>query len=179
MPYLHLSELRKVVTQQLTIDTDWHAASAAYTAKLNVQKSSVEGEPSISDMFTTIEELELKEESSKHKGEEEAEDAKERGRKGKVSVAQSTSSDDWRRKCINDRNHSVTSGFLKVLHTLPGVDKQRQVFKLREILQHLSTYICDNRSRFFDSRNISIVLCHKDLLGEAFGVKAFHRTQVM
>ena len=177
MPYLHLSELRKVVTQQLAIDADWHAASAAYTAKLKVQKSSVEGEPSISDMFTAFEELELKEESSEHK--EEAEAAKERGRKGKVTVAQSTSSDDWRRKCIHDTNHSVTSGFLKVLHTLPGVDKQRQVFKLREILQHLSTYICDNRSRFFDSRNISIVLCHKDLLGEAFGVKAFHRTQVM
>ncbi len=35
-----------------------------------------------------------------------------------------------------------------------------------------------NKDRFFDLRNIRIALVENDPLGEAFGVKAFARSQV-
>jgi hypothetical protein len=42
----------------------------------------------------------------------------------------------------------------------------------------LSSYIMQNRDRFFDPRNIKVVMCGEDPLGVAFELKAFHRTQV-
>ena len=42
----------------------------------------------------------------------------------------------------------------------------------------LSTYILTNKQRFFDPRNIKLAIVKDDPLGEAFGVRAFHRCQV-
>ena len=42
----------------------------------------------------------------------------------------------------------------------------------------LSTYILRNKQRFFDTRNIKLAMVKGDLLGDAFGVNAFHRCQV-
>ena len=42
----------------------------------------------------------------------------------------------------------------------------------------LSTYILTNKTRFFDPRNIKLAIVKDDPLGEAFGVRAFHRCQV-
>jgi hypothetical protein len=42
----------------------------------------------------------------------------------------------------------------------------------------LSKYIMANKDKFFDLRNIRIALVENDPLGEAFGVKAFARSQV-
>ena len=44
--------------------------------------------------------------------------------------------------------------------------------------KHLSHYILTRKERFFDDRNIKVALCDGDPLGVAFGVRAFHRTQV-
>ena len=42
----------------------------------------------------------------------------------------------------------------------------------------LSSYILRNKQRFFDTRNIKLAMVKGDLLGDAFGVNAFHRCQV-
>ena len=42
----------------------------------------------------------------------------------------------------------------------------------------MSQYILDNKDRLFDDRNIKIAHVGQDILGIAFNVKAFHRTQV-
>ncbi len=48
-------------------------------------------------------------------------------------------------------------------------------FQLTKCLSH---YILSRKEKFFDDRNIKVALCEGDPLGNAFGVRAFHRTQV-
>ena len=47
-----------------------------------------------------------------------------------------------------------------------------------QLTNYLSQYILQNRSKFFDKRNHMVAICEGDVLGQAFGVKAFHRSQV-
>ena len=68
--------------------------------------------------------------------------------------------------------------FLAVLRTLPETDKNKLVFTYEEATLLLSTYILKHKNRFFDNRNIKLAMVKGDLLGEAFGVSAFHRCQV-
>jgi len=68
--------------------------------------------------------------------------------------------------------------FLAVLRTLPETDKNKLVFTYEEVAILLSTYILKHKNRLFDPRNIKLALVKGDLLGEAFGVSAFHRCQV-
>jgi len=68
--------------------------------------------------------------------------------------------------------------FLLVLRTMPDVDKNKTVFTYEEVTLLLSTYILRNKQRFFDTRNIKLAMVKGDLLGDAFGVNAFHRCQV-
>ena len=42
----------------------------------------------------------------------------------------------------------------------------------------LSKYILMNKQKFFDTRNITLAMVQDDLLGQAFGVRGFHRSQV-
>jgi hypothetical protein len=49
---------------------------------------------------------------------------------------------------------------------------------LSQVAILLSTYILKHKNRLFDPRNIKLALVKGDLLGEAFGVSAFHRCQV-
>ena len=42
----------------------------------------------------------------------------------------------------------------------------------------LSKYILARKEKFFDQRNIKLAMVENDKIGEAFGVKAFHRCQV-
>ena len=42
----------------------------------------------------------------------------------------------------------------------------------------LSKYILARKDKIFDPRNIKLALVANDPIGEAFGVKAFHRCQV-
>ena len=73
----------------------------------------------------------------------------------------------------------VRQDFLAVLRTLPQVKSHQTVFEYSELSKLLTSYILKNKARLFDQRNIKVVLCEGDLLGRAFGVKAFYRTQVM
>lgn len=68
--------------------------------------------------------------------------------------------------------------FLLVLHTMPEVDKNRTTFTYGETTLFLSNYILRNKEKFFDLRNIKVAIVKDDLLGDAFGVNAFHRCQV-
>ena len=68
--------------------------------------------------------------------------------------------------------------FLAVLRTLPETNKNKLVFTYEEATRLLSTYILKHKNRFFDNRNIKLAMVKGDLLGEAFGVSAFHRCQV-
>ena len=65
-----------------------------------------------------------------------------------------------------------------MLQTLPEVEKDKKIFSFGEITRLFSTYILRNKQRFIDARNIKVAIVKYDLLGEAFGVSAFHRSQV-
>eukprot|EP00092_Neocalanus_flemingeri_P016377 GFUD01017726.1.p1 GENE.GFUD01017726.1~~GFUD01017726.1.p1 ORF type:complete len:350 (+),score=74.25 GFUD01017726.1:187-1236(+) len=68
--------------------------------------------------------------------------------------------------------------FLKVVQTVPGMDPKQTSFSYEEITSLLSKYILSRKDQIFDKRNLKLALVGKDPLGEAFGVKAFHRCQV-
>lgn len=69
----------------------------------------------------------------------------------------------------------VKPKFLKVLKTMV---KNQETFTYEELAKHLSNYILSKRDQFFDERNIKVCMVKDDILGEAFNVKAFHRSQV-
>ena len=85
--------------------------------------------------------------------------------------------------------------FLEVVRSLPNTDPKQTVFSYEEVLflsefrpedyfffcqvtLLLSTYIFAHKEKFFDCRNIKLAMVAGDPLGEAFGVRAFHRCQV-
>ena len=67
---------------------------------------------------------------------------------------------------------------LKVLQLVPGTNPKQTVFSYEEITQLLSKYIISRKNDIFDPRNIRLALVADDPIGEAFGVKGFHRCQV-
>ena len=69
--------------------------------------------------------------------------------------------------------------FLKVLHLAPGANRGQTTFTFSEIICLLSSYILSKREEIFDKRDIKIAIVRNDPLGIAFGVKAFHRNQVV
>lgn len=83
-----------------------------------------------------------------------------------------------------DANFDITAkytakpDFLKVLHSVSGVDPTCRVFFYTEITGLLSKYIMANKEKLFRSRNIKVCYVEDDLLGKAFGVRAFARNQV-
>ena len=60
------------------------------------------------------------------------------------------------------------------------LDSSREIeyFCFLQLTNYLSRYILDNKTRLFDVRNHMVVICREDPLGEAFGLDAFHRSQV-
>jgi len=68
--------------------------------------------------------------------------------------------------------------FLKVVQTVPGIDPKQTIFTYEYVTLLLSKYILSRKDQIFDPRNIKLALVDKDPIGEAFGVKAFHRCQV-
>ena len=68
--------------------------------------------------------------------------------------------------------------FLRVMQTLPNVNKDQRVFSYEEIVMNLSSYIMNKKHQFFDTRNVKLAMVKDDILGKAFGVDAFHRCQV-
>ena len=74
--------------------------------------------------------------------------------------------------------YEVTPALLKALQTVEQVDPDQTTFYYKDVSNILSRYIIANKEKLFDLRNIRIALVQDDPLGQAFGVKAFSRTQV-
>ena len=77
-----------------------------------------------------------------------------------------------------DTKYRVKPFFLDVLHSVEGANQDKVIYSRSEAATMLSQYILAKRDTLFDSRNIKLALVEGDLLGKAFGVKAFHRDQV-
>ena len=58
------------------------------------------------------------------------------------------------------------------------VNSNTTIFYYRDVCTLLSKYILNNKDKFFDNRNIRIADVSDDILGEAFNVNIFHRSQV-
>ena len=67
---------------------------------------------------------------------------------------------------------------LNVIRSAPGTNQEKTIFSYKETTQLLSNYILSRKDAIFDSRNIRLALVAQDPIGEAFGVKAFHRCHV-
>ena len=80
-------------------------------------------------------------------------------------------------KFNHNKKFYVKTAFRKVLLRVKPDLKQR-VFTYKELTNMLSMYILNNKKRLFHEANIKIANVENDLLGEVFGVKMFHRTQV-
>ena len=84
----------------------------------------------------------------------------------------------------NRRNFNVEGRYwvrqplLKVFSKVSGVNPRQVIYMYRDCTSTLSRYILDNKDKFFDIRNIKVAHVEGDLLGAAFNVKVFHRTQV-
>ena len=81
---------------------------------------------------------------------------------------------------FTDKNAKFTlkPKFLKVVRLVPCIDNTQTVFSYEEVTFLLSKYILARKKEIFDPRNIKLALVGNDPLGDAFGVKAFHRCQV-
>ena len=61
---------------------------------------------------------------------------------------------------------------------VPGIDLTQIEFSYSEVTLLLSKYIISRKDDIFDPRNNLLALVANDPIGDAFGVKAFHRCQV-
>ena len=79
-----------------------------------------------------------------------------------------------------DKNAKFTlkPKFLKVVQLVPGTDLKQTIFSYEEVTLLLSKYILSRKDDIFDPRNIKLAIVANDPIGDAFGVKAFHRCQV-
>ena len=73
-----------------------------------------------------------------------------------------------------DKNAKFTlkPKFLKVVQLVPGTDLKQTIFSYEEVTLLLS------KDDIFDPRSIKLAIVANDPIGDAFGVKAFHRCQV-
>ena len=74
---------------------------------------------------------------------------------------------------------TIRPNLLKVLQMIPGTDNTKTVFSYEEIKQLLSKYIISRKDDIFDPRNKKLALVANDPISLAFGVKSFHRCQVI
>ena len=61
---------------------------------------------------------------------------------------------------------------------IKGPPPNKFIFSYRETTTYLSQYILENQNQFFDGRNIKVAHVAGSLLGKAFGLSVFHRSQV-
>lgn len=81
---------------------------------------------------------------------------------------------------FTDKNAKFTLKplFLEVVRQVPECNPHQTVFTYEQVTLLLSKYILARKEKFFDQRNIKLAMVENDKIGEAFGVKAFHRCQV-
>jgi len=68
--------------------------------------------------------------------------------------------------------------FLNVVRSVEGTPQDQIIFTYEQVTLALSKYILSRKDHIFDPRNIKLALVENDPIGDAFGVKAFHRCQV-
>ena len=69
--------------------------------------------------------------------------------------------------------------FLKVIRKVIGVNPKQFTFSYNEVISYLTKYIFINKEKFIDKNNISVAYVKNDILGLAFDVNQFHRTQII
>ena len=79
---------------------------------------------------------------------------------------------------MDGSNYELKTPLRRVFQTMDEFDQRKTVFTYSEITKLLSNYIIKNQNRLFDLRNIKVAIVEDDLLGAAFQVRAFHRSQV-
>ena len=77
-----------------------------------------------------------------------------------------------------DARFTLKPAFLKVIQSVQGTNLGKTVFTYSEIRTLLSMYIVSRKDQLFDQRNIELALVDKDLLGEAFKLAGFHKSQL-
>ena len=77
-----------------------------------------------------------------------------------------------------DARFTLKPAFLKVIQSVQGTNLGTTVFTYSEIRTLLSMYIVSRKDQLFDQRNIELALVEKDLLGEAFKLAGFHKSQL-
>jgi len=75
-------------------------------------------------------------------------------------------------------SYLVNPRFLKVLRSVKKLNKNQNVLSYRDICSATSEYILSNKHELFDLRNIQIAKVKGNLLGAAFRVDYFCRSQV-
>jgi hypothetical protein len=68
--------------------------------------------------------------------------------------------------------------FHEVLKTVPGADQKQTTYLYSKVTKLVSEYISAHQERMVGSRHFKLAIVDGDLLGVAFGVRAFHRCQV-
>ena len=92
------------------------------------------------------------------------------------SLSRRTSSIATRREIHERILFELESKFLEVIQSVSR--KSRKYFTITEVTGLLVRYICRRRDKIIDIRNPTVALVSKDPLGKAFGLQAFHRTQL-
>ena len=77
-----------------------------------------------------------------------------------------------------DKQYHLKIKFRICLEAVPAFNREQTSFSIPQVSTLLSQYILMKKNELFDPRNIKLALVMNDPLGEAFGVSAFHRTQV-
>ncbi len=75
----------------------------------------------------------------------------------------------------------VKTPFRRVLNMIPGVSVYKMEFRYGELTKLLSSYLLhpSRKDRLIDPRNPRIVFLDDDPLGQAFGIRSMHRSQVI
>ena len=76
-------------------------------------------------------------------------------------------------------SYYVSPKLLTVFKTIRDISPNQIIFEYKEITAMLTTYIMENKTRLFNPKNHLIAMVKDDLLGEVFGVLAFHRNQAI
>ena len=69
--------------------------------------------------------------------------------------------------------------FLQVIRKVTGVNPTQFTFSYKEVISYLTKYIFINKDKFINKHNSSVAYVGNDILGLAFKVNQFHRTQVI
>ena len=92
------------------------------------------------------------------------------------SLSRRTSSIATRREFHDKTLFELESKFLEVIQSVSR--KSRKYFTITEVTRLLVKYIYHRQDKIIDLRSPTVALVSEDPLGEAFGLQAFHRTQL-